>query len=190
MGRSRFGGCGSSRARGMRWRGYARLNIVRVHDRLGDVNGLACPQHWTVGPWVRGINNQTEAIVASIFHDDRSHLLQNTLRDFVLLRLRIVARVLDRAVKFLLLLFNLLDQTGAGIVVKLVALCGKLLFQTLNFVVLPLELRLFGLKLLAKRFEIALAFITREDSLLHADGSYFCAVAGRNRCSGRGGQWI
>jgi len=62
-----------------------------------------------------------------MLHDHRRHLLQNALKNLLLLILRIFLSVLYGAVKRLLLGLDLLDQSGASILIQLVALSLELL---------------------------------------------------------------
>ena len=96
------------------------------------------PQHWPLRPLViaRRVNDHAKAAVRRILHDEWRHFLQNALRDFLLLVLKIFASVLRAALQRFLFLVNLPLQVGLGFFVELVSLGGELLLQGINFVVL------------------------------------------------------
>ena len=86
----------------------AGLNVIGVHDRLGDVGGLIGPKYGPVRPGVRSVDDDAVAVIAGVLDDDGGHLLQNALGDFVLLRRCVVAGVLYRALQSFLLVLDLL----------------------------------------------------------------------------------
>src|SRR5450432_169878 len=95
------------------------------------------------------VHDQGKAVVPGVIDDQRRHLLQNTLRNFILLRAGIVLGVLRVALQRFLLGLNLLHQVGFGVVIQFVTLGVELLLHAVDLVALGLELILLGLKLLA-----------------------------------------
>src|SRR3984957_9612719 len=177
-------GLGSSRAgRGLRGRrlgscatgrrgGYARLRVVNIDHRLGDVASAARHQNRALRPGLGSVDDHAEAIILGVFHDDGSHLLEHTAGDFLLLRAELFLRILHRAIEQLLLGLDLLLQRGQGVFVQLLLLRAELLLQAVQFVVLILELGLLWLELLAQVSKIAAAFVAAEDSPFNVDGSH------------------
>src|SRR5438046_1774132 len=170
-----------------RRRRYARLSIVGVHNRLGDIYRRPCPKHRPIRPGIGGIDNHAKTVVVRVLHHDGRHLLQNFLRNFVLLILGVLASVLNLPIQRFLLAFNLLYQRAATLVIELFTLGVELLFQTLQLIILCLELRLLGLKLFAQSLELFLAFIAGKDRLLNVDGSNLRAGCVGDRGGGRTG---
>ena len=84
-----------------------------------------------------------------MLHDHRRHLLQNPLKNFFLLILKIFLRVLHGAIEGFLLGLDLLLEARAGVLVQLVTLSLKLLLQSFEFVVLRLQFVLFRLQFFA-----------------------------------------
>ena len=118
---------------------------------------------------MRGVDNHAETAVRSILHQHRSHLLQDSLRNFVLLILGIVARILHGTFQGLLLLLNLLYQRTSAVIVQFLTLGIELLLQSLNFVVLIFELGCLGSSFLLRGLEITLAFVGGKNGLLDVD---------------------
>ena len=133
------------------------------------------PQHWPLRPLVvtGRIDDHTEAAVRRILHDEWRHFLQNALRDFLLLVLKVFASVLCAALQRFLFLVNLPLQVGLGFFVELVSLGGDLLLQGINFVVLGFQLVALGLEFLAQCIQVALAFVAAEDRLFNIDSANF-----------------
>src|SRR5450631_3109718 len=91
-----------------RWRGHTRLHVVRVHHCLGDVDRFSPPQHIALRPGLRGVDDHAEAVVLRILHDHGSHLLQDARGNLLILVPEVFLCVLHRAIKYLLLGFDLL----------------------------------------------------------------------------------
>ena len=139
----------ASRLRVVGGRSHARLHVVKVDHRLGDIDRLRPPQHRALRPRLRGIDDHAEAVVLRILHDHRSHLLQNAAGDFLVLVAEVFLGILHGAIENLLLALDLLLQSGQSLFVQLVLLRGELLLQTFEFVVLALQFALLGLELLS-----------------------------------------
>ena len=148
----------------------------------------AGPAHIT-GPLGQGFEvsmMHAESIVRGVLHQHRPHLLQDALRDLVLLVLGIVTRVLHLALQGLLLLLDLLYQRARLSSFSFSPWVLSCFFRALDFVILTLELGLLGLELLAQSLEIALAFVGGENGLLDIDGS----DPGSGGVGGAGGRGI
>src|SRR5581483_1109131 len=78
-GRSRFRGRSSGRSRN------AGDDIVCIHNRLGDVGGLRCPQYRALR--IRYIHNYREAIILGVFVEGGIDLVPKVLENLVLLGL-------------------------------------------------------------------------------------------------------
>ena len=108
--RSSGPGCGGPR----RGRWHTGLRVVEVNHRPGNVHGRTGPKHWSIRPRIGSVDDHAVAVVRGVLHQHRTHLLQDALRDLVLLVLGIVTRVLYRALQRFLLLLDLLHQRAPG----------------------------------------------------------------------------
>ena len=118
---------------------------------------------------MRCIDDHADAIGTGVLGQHRKELLQNALRNHVLLALRFFASVLHGAIEQLLLALDLFLQACTGVIVQFFLLICELLLQRFNFIASVLQLRLFRFKLLAECAEVALALIRLNDSLLDID---------------------
>jgi len=96
-----------------------------------------------------GVQNHAIAVIAGVFHDERSHDGEDLISDLALLGLEIFLRILRRAIKTLLLGLDFFYQLVAGGVVELVLLSSKLLLQAVDFVGLALRSFCLGSNFLA-----------------------------------------
>src|SRR6202020_2849974 len=87
-----------SRRRSCRCR-HARLRVINIDNWLGDIHSLASHEHRTLRPRLRGIDNHPEPILLSKLHDHGSHLLQNPVRNLLLLRSEFLLRILHRTIE-------------------------------------------------------------------------------------------
>jgi hypothetical protein len=145
------------------------LRVIQVDYRLGDVHSRTSPEYRPIGPRIGSIDDHAEALVRRVLYQHRAHLLKDALRNFVLLILRVITRVLHLALQRLLFLLDLLYKRSPAVVIQLVALGVELLLQGLYFVVHSLEFGLLGLELLAQSLKVTLAFVGGEDGLLDID---------------------
>ena len=111
-------GSGGSRS------GHARLRVVKIDHRLGDVDRLAVPQHGALRPLLSGVNDHAEAVVLGVLHDHGRHFGQHALRDFILLVAEIFLRILQGAVEGLLLGFDLALQVVESVRIQARLLCA------------------------------------------------------------------
>ena len=161
------------------------MSVVSVHDGLGQIHRRRRPEERALRPRVRGIEQHTITIRLRILVDHGRHLLQDALRNLVLLRLKFILGVLRRALQTLLLGLDGLHQGGAGFLVHLVALGVELLLQVLHFGIEILQLTAARFELLLQSFEIARSFIGGYDGLLNVNNADFDATGGG--CGGSGG---
>ena len=110
-----------------------------------------------MGPLVRCVHNELESVVLSVFHDRGSHLVQNAPENLFPLGLPVLLEILDGAIKGLLLGLNLLDESGLGLLVELVALGLQLFLQTFKLLILGLEFVLLGLQFLGQGIGVTAA---------------------------------
>ena len=108
---------------------------LRIHHRLGHIDGLALPDHGSLRPGLRSIDDDAKAVVARVLYEHRRYLLEDALRNFVLLPLRLFLGILADALECFLLLLDLLDQVGPrGLLVgALLCLLGQFL-QGVHFI--------------------------------------------------------
>src|SRR5450631_465504 len=95
-----------------RWRRYARLHVVGVDDRFGDIGRLTPPEHIALRPGLGRIYNHAKAVLLRILHDHGSHLLQHAARDLLLLVAEFFLGILHGTIEKLLLALDLLLQCG------------------------------------------------------------------------------
>ena len=132
---------------------------------------------------MRSIDDDAKAVVARVLYEHRRYLLEDALRNFVLLPLRLFLGILADALECFLLLLDLLDQVGPRLIVQLITLSVELLLQALELVVHALQLGLLWLQLLAESFKISATLIGGEDGLFNVDCPHLgTGGAGYRRC--------
>src|SRR4029077_17517254 len=109
------------------WGGRSGLRTLEINHRLGDIHGRTGPKHWTIRPRIRSVNDYAETLVCGVLYQHRTHLLQDALRNLVLLVLGIVPRVLYLPLQGFLLLLDLFYQRAPALVVELLTLGVELL---------------------------------------------------------------
>ena len=152
---------------------------------------MARPKHWTIGPRLRDIDNQAEPVVLRVFVDHGSHLLQNLLRDLVLLSYKVVLSIFLATRERLLLRFDLPNEASAVLIIRRLRRI-ELFLETVDLVCHRLDLVALGFELLAERFEFFLSFIRGQNRILNTDntnpgrpGGSWSGCRPRGRRSGR-----